>query len=100
MLGKYLNDKIRWRLKSRLGMAVGIITPTASHLTQIGKRSLPTTDPRLPTTKLIGSNSNFGAAALSARMTLVCYSFASASFTYRNLSSLSVDRSNSKIYTI
>jgi len=62
--------------------------------------SLSTTDPRLPTTKLICPNSYFRAAALSAPMTLFCCSFASASFTLRNPSSLSVDHLNSKIYTI
>ena len=42
----------------------------------------------------ICSNSHFGAAALSAPMRLLCYSFVSAksSFTSRNPSSLSVDR--------
>ena len=62
--------------------------------------SLSTTDPRLSTTKLICSNFHFGAAALSALMMLLCCSFTSASFTSRNPSSLSIDRLNSKIYTI
>ena len=52
------------------------------------------------TTKLICSNSHFGAAALSAPMMLLCCSLTSASFTPRNPSSLSVDRLNSKIHTI
>jgi len=39
-------------------------------------------------------------AALSALMMLLFCSFASASFTARNPSSLAVDRLNSKIYTI
>ena len=53
-------------------------------------------------TKLICSNSHFRAAALSAPMMLLCCqcSFASAGFTSRNPSSLSVDRLNSKICTI
>jgi len=55
-----------------------------------------TTDPRLPTTKFICSNSNFGAAALSAPMMLLCYSVASASFTSRYPWSLCVERLNSK----
>jgi hypothetical protein len=38
--------------------------------------------------------------ALSAQTMILCCSFASASFTSRNPSSLSVDRLNSKIYTI
>jgi len=50
--------------------------------------------------KIFFSNSHFGAAALSALMVLLCCSFASASFTFRNPLSLSVDRSNSKIYSI
>jgi len=50
--------------------------------------------------KLIFSNFHFGAAALSAPMMLLCCSFASASFTSRNPSSLSVDSLNSKICTI
>ena len=45
-------------------------------------------------------NSHFRAAALSATMILLYCSLASASFTSRNPSSLSVDRLNSKIYTI
>jgi len=53
-------------------------------------------DPRLPTTKLICSNSHSGAATLSALMMLLRFSFASASFTSRNPSSLSVDRLNLK----
>jgi len=64
------------------------------------KKSLSTTDLWLPITNLICSNSYIRAAALSALMTLLCYSFASTSFTLRNSSSLSVDRLNSKIYTI
>ena len=56
--------------------------------------------PRSPTTKLICSNSHFGAAFLSATMMLLWCSFASASHTSRDPSSLSVDRWNSKIYTI
>ena len=63
-------------------------------------KSLSNTDPQLPTTKLICSNSHFGAVTLSAPMMLLRYSFASASFTPTNPSSLSVDRLNSKIYTI
>jgi len=51
-------------------------------------------------TKLICINCHSGAAALSAPMMLLCCSFASASFTSRNPLSLSVDRLNSKIYTI
>ena len=49
--------------------------------------------------KVICSNSHSGAAALSAQMMLSCCSFASASFTSRNPSSLYVNRLNSKIYT-
>jgi len=49
-------------------------------------------DPRVPTTKLVCSNTYVGAIALSAPMMLLCYSFASASFTSRNPSCLSVDR--------
>jgi len=60
-------------------------------------KSLSTTDPRLPTTKLIYSNSHSGAAVLSAPMMLLCCSFASASFTSRNPSSLSLDRLHSNI---
>jgi len=38
MLGKYLSDnKIPWRRRRRLGMAVAKNTPTASFLTKIGK---------------------------------------------------------------
>jgi len=48
------------------------------------------TNPRLPTTKLICLIFHFGAAALIAPMMLLCCSFASASFTSRNPSSLSV----------
>jgi len=59
-------------------------------------KSLSTTDSRSPTTKLISSNSHFGAAALSALMILFCCSFTSASFASRNPSSLSVDCLNSK----
>jgi len=67
-----------------------------------------TTDPRIPTTKLVCSNFHLGAAAsccaqssaLSAPIMLLCCSFASAFLTSRNSSSLSVDRLNSKIYTI
>ena len=59
-------------------------------------KSLSTTDSRLPTTKFICSNSNFGAAALSAPMMLLCYSVASASFTSRYPWSLCVERLNSK----
>ena len=50
-----------------------------------------TTNPLSPTTMLICSNSHLGAATLSALMMLLCCSFASASFTSRNPSSLSVD---------
>jgi len=71
---------------------------TSSFLSSVQKSPL-TTDPRLPTTKLVCSNSHFGAAALSALMMLLCCPFASASVTSRNLSSLSV-RLNCKIDTI
>jgi len=50
-----------------------------------------TTDPRLPTIKLICSNSHVGALALSALMMLWYYSIASTSFTSLNPLSLSVD---------
>jgi len=69
-------------------------------LFELGVEVASTTDPRLVTTKLICSNSHAGAAALSAPMMLLCCSFASASFTSRNPSSLSVDRLNSHIHTI
>jgi len=55
---------------------------------------------QLPTTKSICSNFHFVAAALSAPMMLLCSSFASATFTYRNPSSLCVESLNSKMYTI
>jgi len=61
---------------------------------------LLTTDPRSPTTKLICSICHFGTAALSALMMLLRCSFASASFTSKNPSSLSVDCLNSTINTI
>jgi len=63
---------------------------TYSFLSLVYK-SLSTTDPQLPTTKLKCSvaNSHFGAAALSTLMMLSCCSFASASFTFRRPSSLS-----------
>ena len=59
-----------------------------------------TTDPRPPTIKSIYSRFHVGAAALSAPRMRVCCLFASDSFTSWNSSSLSVDRLNSKIYTI
>ena len=72
-------------------------------LLSLVQKSLSTSDLRLPTTKLICSNSHFraaAAAALSALMMLLRCSFASASFTSRNPLSLSVDHLNSKIYMI
>ena len=69
-------------------------------LFELGVEVSFTTDPRSPTTKLICSNPHFGAAALSAPMMLWCCLFATASFTCRNPSSLSVDCLNSKIYSI
>ena len=63
-------------------------------------KSLSTTDPLLPTTKLICSNFHFEAAALSAPIMLLCCSFASAFSTSRNPTSLFVDRLNPNIYTI
>jgi len=56
------------------------ISCTSSFLSLVWK-SLSTTDPRLPTTKLMCSDSHFGADTLSAPMMLLCCSFASASFT-------------------
>ena len=72
---------------------------TSSFLSLVSK-SISTTHPRFPTTNLISSNSRFRPAGLSALMMLLYCSFASASFTSRNRSSLSVDCLNSKIYTI
>ena len=46
------------------------------------------------------SNSHVGAGALNTPMMLSCCSFASASFTSRNPSCLSVDCLNSNLYTI
>jgi len=66
---------------------------------ELVQKWLLTTDPRLPTTNLICSNFHFEAAALSSPVMLEWCSFASASFTSRNPSSLLVDRLNSKIYT-
>jgi len=63
-------------------------------------KSRSTTEPRLPTTKLICSNTHVVTAALSAPMILLCCSFASASFTFRNPSFLFVGHLNSKVYTI
>jgi len=73
--------------------------PLGFPINNIISLSLSITDPRLPTTKLICSNFHSEAAALSAPMMRLCYSFASASFTSGNPSSPSVDRLNSKIYT-
>ena len=50
--------------------------------------------------KFICSNSHSRATALSALIMLLCCSLASATFSSKNLSSLSVDRLNSKRYTI
>ena len=66
-------------------------------LFELGVEVSFTINPRSPTTKLICSHHHFGAAALSAPMMLWCCSFASASFTSRNPSSLSIDRLNSRI---
>ena len=51
---------------------------------------------RSAVTQSIYSNSHFGAVAVSALMILLCCSFASASFTSKNTSSLSVDSLNFK----
>jgi len=69
-------------------------------LFELGVEVSFTINPRSPTTKLICSHHHFGAAALSAPMMLWCCPFASASFTCRNPSSLSVDCIISKIYSI
>ena len=59
-----------------------------------------TTTPRLPATKLIGSNVHSGAATLSASMMLLCCSLASSYFTLRKSSFLPDDRLNSRMYSV
>ena len=54
----------------------------------------------LPTTNLICLHSHFWSSALNAPIMLLCYAFASASFTSMNPSSRSVYRLISNIYTI
>jgi len=79
---------VAWSVKS-----LSFFPSCTSSFLSLMQKSLSTTDSRLPTIKLICSNCHFGAAALSAPMTrmFLCCSFASASFTYKNPSSLSVD---------
>ena len=68
---------------------------------ELGEKSLSITDPRLPATKLICSNSHpVGKAALSAWMMFLCCSFASASFVSKKPSSLPVDHLNSNMKTL
>ena len=90
-----LHTCVTWSAKS-----LSLFPSCTSSFLSLVEKSLSTTDLWLPATKLICSNSNFGAAALSAPMMLLCCSFASAFSTSRNPSFLSVDRLNFKIYTI